>query len=391
MMFTVVFQKLTERSVGEDKLRHQVASMGVEAMSLRLPGWSMVGDVPDFKSEGKIGAYTYSVVYKFAYSVSADMTDLEVSNQLTAIVGSMEHYGNRYSWMLLKAFKDEGSGQSQMLMPVSQVEADSDPTAVEVDLGTDSPYFTHIFERSAQISVALSAVEAAKVSNFTHRFHTVLYGPPGSGKTEITRAMYKMISPDGMPETSTACANGTRMNIVRMDGPSTTKAGLENFFLNTEAEGSTLLIYEEIEKAPADALIPLLGILDTRGEVRKTTGKDGQMARDVKVLCIATVNNMDKFEKMLAEALASRFTHKVYCPQATRSCMEKILSHEVRKVAGNQAWVAPTLDYVMDVEGVNDPRRAIAVCISGRDRLLTGAYQRALRAISQTQHRRAAA
>jgi len=54
-----------------------------------------------------------------------------------------------------------------------------------------------------------------------------------------------------------------------------------------------------------------------------------------------------------------------------------ILQREVAKVNGDFAWIEPTLDYC-EAKGLNDPREAIAICLTGREMLVTGEYQNIL-------------
>jgi hypothetical protein len=60
--------------------------------------------------------------------------------------------------------------------------------------------------------------------------------------------------------------------------------------------------------------------------------------------------------------------------------LEKILRREVLAVNGNEKWIQPCLDFALDVEQTNDPRRIIAL-LDGRDKLLTREYQRDLMAV----------
>jgi hypothetical protein len=86
---------------------------------------------------------------------------------------------------------------------------------------------------------------------------------------------------------------------------------------------------------------------------------------------------------MMDGALASRFSHKIYCPRPGRQVLEQILLREVNKHDGDRTWIKPALDYCLDIEQTNDPRRIITVCLCGREKLLTGEYQRILQASRQ--------
>ena len=124
----------------------------------------------------------------------------------------------------------------------------------------------------------------------------------------------------------------------------------------------------------------MLGVMDFRAEVRQLKFRSGLAQRQVKLLCLATVNDMGLFNEMMDGALASRFSHKIFCPRPSRETLTKILEREVEKNKGDKAWINPTLDYCLDVEKINDPRRIITVCLCGREKLLTGEYQTMLTA-----------
>lgn len=231
--------------------------------------------------------------------------------------------------------------------------------ALSIDLGDN---FAHIYEREPQIAVIHSAVKAFVSSDFANRFHCVLWGEPACGKTEILRSFQRMLGRDF---------------VLELDATSTTKAGAERILLESK-NLPPVLVCEEIEKTDENSLRWLLGILDHRGEVRKVTHNAGLRHRNVKMLCLATVNDMALFKKVMDGALASRFSHKVWCPRPSKEVLRRILRREVEKIGGDHAWIEPAVDWCVDIEGTNDPRRVTTVCISGREQLLTGAYQRLL-------------
>jgi hypothetical protein len=85
---------------------------------------------------------------------------------------------------------------------------------------------------------------------------------------------------------------------------------------------------------------------------------------------------------MMSGALASRFQHKIYFPRPNRTILEKILMREIIKVNGSETWIGPILDYVLNIEKVNDPRRAISL-LDGREKWLTNEYKDDLMAIRE--------
>lgn len=357
--YHVIFSKATERNINHSRLDTQISVMCAKASHfLQKHGFTLVKT--DIKQVGTVGDYSFHASIILRSSGSGEGLQ-EVIDCMSSVVAVN-------NWTFLKSFRDEGS---ETISDYCIQPSDNSVEEEKIDLGENAVYFDHLYERDAQISVVLSALEAAQSSRFALRFHSVLEGPPGCGKTAITAAVEKMVGPE---------------RVIKFDGPSCTKAGIENFFLDGEEDvgGPKVMIFEEIEKAETNAHKVLLSMLDSRGEVRKTTGDDGQRVRDVKVLCIATVNDMNLFRKLYSGALASRFTHTIHCPRPSRKCLGQILDREIDKVGGNKAWIEPALDYVLHVEKTTDPRRAIAVCLSGRDKLLTGSYQKALNAINKT-------
>jgi energy-coupling factor transporter ATP-binding protein EcfA2 len=224
--------------------------------------------------------------------------------------------------------------------------------------------FDHIYDREAQILLVRSAIETAVKTELKKRFNCVLFGPPGCGKTEILLSIGKMLGKEGEA-------------YLKFDATSTTEAGAQRLLLESP-NIPPILIVEEIEKTDEKSLRWLLGICDERGEVRKTNFRIGHNAREVKMLVLATVNNMNLFNNLLAGALSSRFPNKIYCDRPDRSVMQQILEREVKSIKGDDAWIEPTLSFCMDKLGWNDPRKLIPVCLQGQHKLLDGTYQQAL-------------
>lgn len=228
---------------------------------------------------------------------------------------------------------------------------EEDPGPINIDRGT---FFDHLYDREAQVELLYSTIKAAVMSDFQSRFHAVLLGPPGCGKTDMLQSVRAMLGED---------------HVVLLNGPSTTKAGAEQLLLNTNRIKPFLLI-EELEKMPPEQMQWLLGLLNERGEVRRTNARDGHMQRDARVLCIATVNNQEKFARLMDGALASRFGHEIYCPRPSSDVLQKIALREIAKVGGNPMWADPAVKYCVEIEKTYDPRRILTVCLSGGDELL---------------------
>jgi hypothetical protein len=220
-----------------------------------------------------------------------------------------------------------------------------------------SDYFDHIYNRGPQIEIVNSCVEAGIASGFENRFHTVLYGDPACGKSAIAHGFKEMLGDDA---------------VLVYDATNTTQAGAIKD-LADRIVMPRLLIVEEIEKCDEASLRWLLSVLDFRGEIRKVNART-QLQKDVRLVCVATVNDYQLFKKMMYGALASRFAHHVYCPRPDKDILYRILEREVDAIGGDKAWIQPAIDFA-EICDENDPRRVTAICLCGKDALLNGTYQ----------------
>lgn len=232
-----------------------------------------------------------------------------------------------------------------------------------VNLKHHKQYFEHLYGLDPQISIVLSALQVAKDTDYKKRYHSVLWGKPGCGKSEILHGIKKMAG-EG--------------NVIEFDGTQTTAAGAIRMLVDAPVIPPVLII-EEIEKVPDAPFLWLLSALDGRTEIRKTTIR-GTIQRKVPFVCVATVNDLELFESRHDGAMASRFSHKVYCPRPNKETLRRILTREIESMDGNMDWIDPALEYCVHVENNTDPRRVIAVCLTGRDDLLTGKFQKNLAA-----------
>lgn len=230
------------------------------------------------------------------------------------------------------------------------------------DFGT---HFSHIFGRENQISLVLSAIQAAISSDWSNRFHVALIGPPAAGKTEIAHSLKSMLGEEA---------------VLEYDATATTQAGAIKDLAQRDVL-PRILVVEEIEKAEENSLRWLLSVLDHRAEIRKVNFRSN-IHRSIKMLCVATVNNHKFFNSLMSGALASRFAHHIYCPAPDHSLLAKILTREVKKMDGDVRWIKPALEYAAKKK-ITDPRKVLAICLCGTDRLLNGEYQKNLEACSE--------
>ncbi len=228
-------------------------------------------------------------------------------------------------------------------------------------------YFDHIYDREAQITVLLGGVRTAVETDFKERNHALIFGDPAGGKTTLCKAFMDMVGEE---------------NCHYIDMTTTTQAGILMALIERPTAPKFLII-EELEKVKKEDMRWLLGVMDERGEINVCNSKVGSIRMAMPVYVIATINDMDKFQATHGGAIESRFGDKIYCPKVSRDTIYKRVLRAVLAVGGDESWVNPAIDYCTNYEGTCDIRRIKTVATGGRERLLTGEYQRILQATSR--------
>lgn len=361
-MPTMILEKQSLRHLDRDVMRNQLSAIASRALGgNRGKVWGLASRITIPEPTGNGNGLVYQVKLKFTRTgrqapEAVLAKQWQVMQQMAA--GSAASKG----WTLPELRTGEQPEERVSAEP-KQAKAPITPERLRVPQGN---HFAHLFERDSQIALVQSALDAYIASEYEDRFHSVLFGPPACGKTEILRSFHRMLGEDA---------------VLTFDATSTTKAGAERILLETERIPPVLIV-EEIEKTDENSLRWLLGVLDHRAEIRKVTFRT-IAAKSVKLLCLATVNDIALFRRVMDGALASRFSHHIHCPRPSRAVLQRILEREIERMGGDVAWIAPALDWCLTHEPEhrkNDPRRVITVCLSGRERLLTGEYQRHLAA-----------
>ena len=229
-------------------------------------------------------------------------------------------------------------------------------------------FFAHLYGLDSHITMVKRAVEAGLITDWSNRSHCALIGPPGCGKSDLSQSLKRALGDDA---------------VMELDATATTAAGAIKELSEREVL-PRIIIVEEIEKAEEKTMSFLLGLMDQRAQIRKTTAR-ATIVRDTKCFVIATVNDEGLFNKLQAGALSSRFSNVIHFNRPSREQLAMILTREVQRINGDLAWVQPTLDYCED-QGITDPRKVTTICLCGREMLLTGEYQKLMKDTSAPKH-----
>jgi hypothetical protein len=345
--------KQSEKRLNPESIKGQVDSTisRIVSASRANRGWKAKAEIAEPQPINGSG-FSYSADISIFCKPKRTRTEESLRNEFDKIVEVVRKSGNSSKWRIASI-----GGQETPKEELTKDTVDYSAAAIPVEW---KQHFSHIYGRDDQIAVALSAVQAAIDSDFQDRFHTVLHGPTSGGKTEIVHSIKAMLGED---------------SVLEYDATSTTMAGAIKD-LNERETLPRVMIVEEIEKADENSLRWLLSVLDHRAEIRKVNFRSN-IQKSIKMLCIATVNNFGLFDSMLSNALASRFSHQLYCPRPDRALLQRILEREVAKSKGKMEWIPKALDFC-EQRSITDPRRATAICLCGKDELLDGTYQRRL-------------
>lgn len=384
---TLVAVKGSTNNLNADTMNNHLVDLCRRAIGKTLGrrGWS--AKKPRIASEALAAGYIHTATIQFERSGQRKFTKESVDEQWTTISRKFASYGKSKGWSLgrgapvvtQEVVVSVGRGKSKTLadaMTALGDKASSDKVPAQTKGyerefgGADAivfpdnwrSRFDHIYDRDYQISEVVQSILTAKETDMMVRNHVMMYGPPGCGKSEIGIALENTLGEQA---------------VLKLDATSTTKAGAERLILERKPI-PPIIVLEELEKCNEANLPWLLGIMDDRGEIIKTNAISGSKRKKAPCLVICTVNNLSKFEKFQEGALANRFNVPLYFAMPDRELLRKILVREVKKIpGGKESWVDPALEYALNVEKTYQARRIKAIMSNGRDRLLSGDYQKA--------------
>jgi len=287
-----------------------------------------------------------------------------------------------FEWNTIKKVVEKATqqakagGQGNPWVILGDVSRTYDDVVVEQKLGVEkkfaeinlekSNWFDELYGLEHQINVIYRSIKALNDSNLQHRHHCICYGPPACGKSQTLLAFANMLGED-------------ERNYIKLDATNMTTAGVTKLLMEAD-ELPSVLILEEAEKIQSPHLLSwLLGVMDARGEIRRINFRTGPQARNVRMLVLATANNIKEFRKLLAGALASRFSHEIYFPRPSREVLYKILEREIKKIDGDMKWADKALEFAYDELGIDDPRKILPIALDGKEALMDGSYQESIR------------
>lgn len=322
-----------------------------------------------------LGRWRYTTTIRFYRRVDVDGERFKRQSADILEWAAATGHSTRFSarpWIVTAVGQEtglaDGPEAETELVTDTDTDTDTDEAYIpmrEVGSIVKGKFFDHLYGLDSQITVLLSALQAASDSDMANRFHTLLFGEPGCGKTEILQSTSRLLTKLGVSH-------------QLLDATSTTEAGMRKMLLDEDAVLPEVFLIEEIEKTPENSLRWLLGIMDIRGTIQQTNYRKSA-SRRVPAIVLATANDIDLLKRMMYGALHSRFQHEVYCPRPDKSVLRMILEREIAKVNGDVAWIEPTLAFMCDERLVTDPRKIIPVCLCGKESLLDGTYQNHLR------------
>lgn len=368
---SLTLTKLAERQLREDVITKNLQRLlaSVNNRSLEIAGWTITGDPKGTGANGYstpkpwqqfIGGeanWRYEMYLTVTYSREDKEPDRNTFPSICRTINTRSAQPNTGRWTL-----SEVDGKEYVPPDENNIPLSSDFIGyTEVEIPDDfEDNFKHLYGLESHIARIRRAMEAGLQSGWMNRYHCALIGPPGCGKSDTIQTIKRTLGEEA---------------VLEFDATATTAAGAIKELAEREILPRVLAV-EEIEKSDEKALSFLLAVLDLRSEIRKTTAR-ASIQRDTKLFCMATVNNYELFSKLQAGALASRFANQIWYRRPSREQLSMILHREVAKVEGDFAWIDPALDYC-DTQNITDPRRVTAICLCGREMLITGEYQKML-------------
>ena len=389
-------QRLNGKNTNISKIEEQVDFI-VEKSTKSSSGFTFLEKVKIFEGKRtKDGLWLYKYEISFKYNRKQSSLE-ELKNTLTEKISFYCNYSSfgKFPWSITSKenkveFSEEPEQEEEAhhlniedIKHIAPGEADipdwedlnfPDQLLHDDNFLSNHEAFKNIYGLNSQIRTILSSVKSAIDTKGHRRNHTVLWGKPACGKTQVMLALENLLGPN---------------SVLRLDATSTTRAGLEKLFFKDLVKIPPIVVCEEMEKAKEEWLQIWLGALDDRGEIRKINFRTC-LVREVRILFICTVNDKNHFDKMMGGdgsnkpgALSSRCVNDVYFPRPDVNILKSILKKDILSKGGKLEYIEPCIE-LSEKLNINDPRKVLSF-LSGGERLLTGEYQKDLFDIFESQ------
>lgn len=225
------------------------------------------------------------------------------------------------------------------------VDETPEKTEKTVPLNFDpSGFFDHLIDREPHVNIVTSAIAAMIASGLKSRFHVLVTGPEGAGKTDFLRAVANMVG-EG--------------NYKFIDGPADAPRQL-----NTAVP---IVLVDDLDRFSDDRFNWL----------------PNAMAQS---LVIASASSLDKLSTRLSGAVMKQFVMRAPMPAPDVDLLTRILQRDIKTVQGDTKWIEPAINYCILRDGKLLPQRVRAVCLTGRNGLLDSTFQKSLDALWEIEH-----
>lgn len=297
------------------------------------------------------------------------LIELNLRNDSEILINKISSRVEKIGWAVSDSTTVLEEVPTQQTQQVESSSMGSKPPFQVPDLTPEifEKYFGDIYEREAHIRLIHDSIKNYTYSGGRIRSHVLLYGEPEAAKSSLYARFIKWF---------TEYEGNVWNRILKIDSHTTTKAGLENLIIDFADTGTMpeIIVIEEIEKRDKLNDLDILISIMQDGYLSKLNARIGQKTVQTPVLIWATCNDFELLQKIRFGAIWSRFNHKWRVFRPSRESMKKILEDYIVKTNGDISWVEPIME-LSDKLNITNPRTVLA-WTDGRERLLTGEYQK---------------
>lgn len=356
----LLFERKTLNKLNPDntrKILKRIARVVEQNPAMGFKGRLSSLDGPEDTIEDGLPKYQYRAKLKLLASLPPE----QAQKRLNYIQELLKRAAGVQGWVLLSQEKER-----ELTKDISPcIKSRFVPPTLKTE---NMDIFDGIWDRDAHIRIIHAAVE--RFAKTGQPSHTLLYSKPGACKTTLLQRLKKWYEADGTER------------VAVLDGPTMSKAGLENWLISRSKDGTLpeILCIEEIEKQKSANLDCLLSVMSS-GYISKTNARIGSVRTGTQLLIWATCNDVELLKGFAHGAIWSRFTHTLECPLPNRALMYRILLREAQR----EDIAAEALRFGWDEMQWRDPRK-INGLLDDPERLLAGSYQedyRAIRSVSE--------